>query len=792
MPHTTTFRLKLITTLVAGALGTSSLALAADETAEPAIKTQKVEVVSTTPLAGIGLPIEQIPANIQTVKGEEMQNQQSLTIADYMSQNMVGVNVNETQNNPFQPNVNFRGFTASPLLGTPQGLSVFYDGVRINEPFGDVVSWDLIPMNALSGMTLIPGSNPVFGLNTLGGAISLQTKSGRTNPGGAIEASAGSWNRRTASAEYGGVADNNVDYFFSANVFDEDGWRDASPTDVRQLFGKVGWQNETTDINLSITGADNDMIGNGLTQKEFLDEQGWDSINTKPDQTENKMVFVNLNGSHWLSDKTMFSANTYYRNARTRTLNGDVNDDVDDGVFLDDCTGGADPEAECGGALNRSKSNRIGYGFTTQLTFDHDFLGHKNQLVTGAGYDYGRTNFKQGTEFGNITASRGVSPIGEFSDDSAVDLRGVSKTWSVFATDTFSITDITHLTLSGRYNHTKVENRDRLIPDSSDPESLNGDHSFHRFNPAIGLAVTPTKDLSFYGSYNEGSRAPTAIELGCANPDQPCKLPNAMAGDPPLDMVVSKTYEAGIRGKFANSMGWTASVYRTQNTDDIQFIAANSSGAGYFNNVGKTRRQGLDLGLNGEVGNFNWFAGYSYIKATYQSSFDLVSEVNTSAEVIGVDAAGDDIEAIHVRPGDNIPGIPNHQFKFRGEWQALPQWTIGTNIVAFSDQYSHGNENNNHQGEGAKTRGYTIVNLDTRYKFANSGWQVFAKAINIFDKEYYSGGMLGESFFTPGGAFDGGEDHFQPLYSPGAPRAGWVGLRYEFGGKKTASSVDVN
>lgn len=779
----TIFKLKIMAAVIAG-LGSPHAALAEEA---GAIQTEKVEVISTTPLEGIGLPIERVPANIQTVDGEEMQQQQSLTIADYMSQNMVGVNINETQNNPFQPNVNFRGFTASPLLGTPQGLSVFYDGVRINEPFGDVVSWDLIPMNAIDTMTLVPGSNPVYGLNTLGGSISMRTKSGRTHQGGAIEALAGSWDRKAASAEYGGVADNGVDYFFSANLFDENGWRDASPSEVKQIFGKVGWQNETTDINLSITAADNDLIGNGLVQKEFLDAQDWESINTKPDQTENKMVFVNLNGSHWLNDQTMFSGNVYYRDARTRTLNGDVNDDIDpdDPAFnLADCVPGADEddaEVSCSGALNRSKSDRDSYGFTAQLTFDNQLFGRNNQLTTGVGYDHGRTRFSQSTEFGTINAGRGVDGIGVEGDEGEVSMRGVSKTWSLFATDTLSLTEIVHLTLSGRYNHTKVENRDKLIA-PPDPESLTADHSFNRFNPAIGLAVTPTQDFSFYGSYNEGSRAPTSIELGCANPAVPCKLPNAMAGDPPLDLVVSKTWETGARGKLGQAMGWSASIYRTQNTDDIQFIAANSQGAGYFDNVGKTRRVGLDFGLNGSAGKFSWFAGYSYIKATYESDFTLVSEVNSSA----VDTDGDGEEdSIFVGSGDEIPGIPNHQIKLRGEFQATPQWMIGTNIVAFSDQYAHGNENNQHEGEGGKISGYTVMNLDTRYKFANSGWQLFAKVNNVFDREYYSGGMLGESFFTPEGAFDGGDDHFQPLYSPGAPRAGWIGLRYEFGGKKS-------
>ena len=779
----------LIAVLAAYALPQTVLA----EDAEKLI-TEKIEVISTTPLQGVGLPKEKIPANIQSVKGDDMVNQNSLSIADSLSSGLLGINVNEVQNNPYQPNVNYRGFTASPLLGTPQGLSVFVDGVRVNEPFGDVVNWDLIPLNAISNMNLIPGSNPVFGLNTLGGALSVNTKSGRTDSGGAVELSGGSWGRINGSAEYGGVAKNGADYFFAVNALNEQGWRDASPSDVRQAFGKIGLQGEKTDANLSLTLADNELIGNGLVQKEFLDNLGWDSINTKPDITDTQMVFLNFNANHYFTDDTVFSGNTYYRNARSKTLNGDVNDDVDSATFAADCAGAVNPETDCGGALNRSKSKREGYGFTAQMTFNQDLMGKKNQFITGLGYDLGKTKFSQSTELGNITASRGVAGIGEFNDEANVALKAKSKTWSVFATDTFSFNDMYHLTLAGRYNHTKVENKDGLIA-PPDQESLTENASYSRFNPAVGLSITPRKDLSFYGSYNEGSRAPTAIELGCAFQDlndgaggppdgigdTACKLPNAMAGDPPLKKVVSKTFEAGVRGKVAGSLGYSASVYRSQNTDDIQFISSNpANGAGNFLNVGKTRRQGLDLGVNGDLTNFRWNVGYSYIKATYQSEFKIANEVNTSA-------VGDEIT---VSKGDYLAGIPKHQLKLRGEWQALPNWTIGTNVVGFTSQYSFGNENNDHQGEGAKVRGYAVMNLDTRYKFANSGWQAFARVNNVFDKEYYSAGMLGESFFTPEGAFDGGDDHFQPLYSPGAPRAGWVGLRYEFGGKKSSTSFD--
>jgi len=189
---------------------------------------------------------------------------------------------------------------------------------------------------------------------------------------------------------------------------------------------------------------------------------------------------------------------------------------------------------------------------------------------------------------------------------------------------------------------------------------------------------------------------------------------------------------------------------------------------------------GLDTGLSGRVGAFDWNVGYSYIKATYESDFSIANEVNTSAVN----------DAIQVRKGDNMVGIPRHQLKFRGQYSITPKWVVGTNIVTFSDQYARGNENNQDEGEGAKIGGYTIVNLDTRYNIGK-GWSVFAKAVNVFDREYSNGGMIGESFFGANGAYLAGEDERASLRSPGAPRAGWIGVRWEFGGAKP-SVADAN
>ena len=256
-----------------------------------------VEVIGTTPLPTLGIPKDQVPSNVQGGTSEQIKKQKALSIADFMNQNIGNLNINEIGTNPFQPDVNFRGFTASPLLGAPRGLSVFQDGVRINEPFGDVVNWDLIPQGAISSMNIISGSNPLYGLNTLGGALAIRTKSGRQHPGLGAEVYGGSFGRKAAEVEYGGQK-GVWDYYISGHLFEEDGWRDFSPSDVRQLFAKVGHETETTDFDLSLTYADNDLIGNELVPLSFFDRKR-ESVFTRPDQSLNEMTMLNLTGSHY-------------------------------------------------------------------------------------------------------------------------------------------------------------------------------------------------------------------------------------------------------------------------------------------------------------------------------------------------------------------------------------------------------------------------------------------------------------------------------------------------------------
>src|SRR5580765_5584564 len=212
--------------------------------------TFKVEVIETTPLPGLDLKLEQIPAPVQAAVSADVEASGALDLTDFLNRRFTGVFINEMSGNPLQVDVSYRGYTASPVLGTPQGLSIYMDGVRLNQPFGDVVSWDLIPRLAIGSTTLMPGSNPVFGLNTLGGALSIQTKDGRSYPGSSVQVTYGSYDRKALEFEHGGAA-KGFNWYLAGNGLTEHGWRDSSPSDVRQLFSKFGWQNSQTVLGLT-------------------------------------------------------------------------------------------------------------------------------------------------------------------------------------------------------------------------------------------------------------------------------------------------------------------------------------------------------------------------------------------------------------------------------------------------------------------------------------------------------------------------------------------------------------
>lgn len=811
-----------------------ALALAfAPAWAQSTVTTPTIEVIGTTPLPGLGLPREAVAAPVQTLDGARVQGPASVSLAEMLNREMAGVFLNDIQGNPFQADLNYRGFTASPLLGTPQGLSVYLDGVRMNQPFGDVVSWDLIPRSAIASLSLMPGSNPLFGLNTLGGALAVQTKDGYSHPGSAVQLSYGSHDRRTVEFEHGGHASNGLNWFVTGSTFNDRGWRETSQSELGQLFGKLGWANAKTDLAVTMALANNRMNGNGLQEQRLL-ASDYSSVYTKPDETRNRSIFLNLAAKHAVSDDLMLSGNAYYRRIRTRTYNGDINEDsLDQSVYQPSAaertalaaagytgypSSGAsaantpfpfwrcianvlrsdEPAEKCNGLINRTQTTQSNYGLNGQATLNGKLGEHKHQLTAGAGFDASRMHFIQTSQFGYLNPDRSITPVNFFADgteigddgqpvDNRVDLKGRSRTWSLFATDTLSLYDVLHLTVSGRYNTTTIRNRDQILPGGGSG-SLDGDHRFSRFNPAVGLAYTPKQAAwSAYAGYNEGSRTPTAVELGCADPANPCKLPNAMAGDPPLHQVVTKTWEAGLRGALGK-LNWHGGVFRADNHDDILFVASNATGFGYFRNFGQTRRQGLELGASGEQGAVRWSADYTYLDATFRSNETVNGEANSSRDADG---------NIQIRSGNRMPLIPHHLFKLRADWAIGGGYSLSAGMLAAGSSLARGNENGQYQADGkyyvgsGKNPGYAIFDLGGKYK-ASPALTLFAQVNNVFDRRYSTAAQLGATGFTANGSYiarpfsssgDNSSLVHSTFFAPGAPRTAWVGVRYQFDAK---------
>lgn len=746
-----------------------------------------LEVIGVTPTHGVGLPKDKIPANVQSATNADLERAQSLDLTDFMNRNLGSVTINHAQNNPLQPDVQFRGFTASPLLGLPQGIAVYHNGIRVNEPFGDEVNWDLIPMSAIGSINLIGGANPLFGLNTLGGALSIETKNGFTHPGRRGEVYGGSFGRVAGSAE---VGDNNgtVGYYLNASYFEEDGWRDFSDSDALNVFGSLGFRGVATEANLNLSVGDTSLKGNGASPVQLL-QQRREAVFTHPDLTENELFAVSGDANHWLNDQVMLSGNAFYRKLKTRSFNGDGGEFEDcefaEGEFLVDddddfaCDGsesifaltpdqddellrdqfGNPIDGDLESAINNiSRREQEIHGASGQVTFLQDLFGKENQFIFGASYSSGTVTFDSQVEAAELLADRGTSRTGIFVDGEGTAMSAGNRSFSVYLTDTINLTPELALTLSGRYNNTRIKLRDR----SGDDPDLNGRHTFSRFNPAAGLTYRWLPNLTTYASYSESNRAPTPVELACARPDRPCRLPNAFLADPPLEQVVARSWEAGLRGAFGNpwlgSVDWNLGGFYTVNEDDIIFQAGGATAnQGFFDNVGDTRRLGMEAGLRGQRDRLRWFLNYSFVEATFRDSFFVFSP-NHPDEVN---------DTLLVRKGNRIPGIAEHSLKIGGDYEIIAGLTVGADLVYNSDQVLRGDEAN----LLSTIDGHAVVNLRGEYRI-NKHLAAFARIENLFDSDYETFGLLGEPDEVLGPSFD--DPRF---FGAGAPRAGFVGIR---------------
>lgn len=746
---------------------------------------QRITVVSTTPLAGAELPRDRIAAPVQTADAEALERSGALSVADHLARRLGSVHVNELQGNPFQPDLSYRGFSASPLLGTAQGLSVYLDGVRLNHPFGDVVSWDLVPKTALAGLALMPGSDPVWGLNTLGGALVLRTKDGRSHPGSAGELSLGQHGRRQATLETGGAANSGWDWYGTASGFDERGWRDHSPSTLGQLFGTLGWQQGRTRATLTLAHAQSRLNGNGLQEMGLLAERRA-SVYTWPDQTHQRSQLARLALQAEPASATTLSAQLYARRIRSRTLNGDIDEEAlrdGDAGNLGLVTTGRSTQRQAGAGVQATHRLRAG-----SLT---------HRWVAGLAMDASRVRFDQQAVPGRLQTDRAVEPLDpgtdhdedDGDDNGPVALDARTRTTSLYLGDTITFANGADLTLSARHDRVQVHNRDRIHP-APHPATLDGDHRFGRVHPAIGIVWPLGSRASAYAGANEGSRAPTAIELGCANPEHPCKLPNAMAGDPPLKAVRTRTVEAGLRGRTEEGSRWRIGLFRADNRDDLLFVADDAAGFGYFRNFGRTRRQGLEWGLETTLArSVDLSLSGTLLDATWRSAETVRGDAHSGSSG-GAGQPG----TITIRPGQRLPLVPRAMLKAGLAWHITDAWLLDLDGQAVAGSLARGNENGEHQPDGVTTlgpgrsAGYGLLHAALHWQ-PRAGWDITARVNNLLDRRYATAAQLGVAAFNaqgqvdprPAGAeADSGALRGSTFFAPGAPRQLSLSLRVAF------------
>jgi outer membrane receptor protein involved in Fe transport/uncharacterized protein with beta-barrel porin domain len=749
------------------------------------------EVIIVTPLDGKGLDLNDVTGGVTRLNADDIARQASQNIVDTLLQRVPSIVINSETGNDFEPDVQFRGFVATSLSGVPEGLAVYQNGVRVNEAFGDNVHWDFIPTLAIDKLDVL-SNNPIFGLNALGGSINLQMKNGFTFQGLDTDIRGGSFGRVQNSTEWGRQF-GNYSIYIATEVARDEGWRDFSPSTIRRIYGDLGYRGEQSEFHLNLTGADNDF-GAAATTPIQLVSQKYGSVFTTPQSDHSEMGMISLQGKYEASDTLTFNGTAYYRRYIQHHVDGNGTDaqpcDADatllcfnDGVSQANGTNGhqlANPFSAPAtpGEIDLNNTRTNGFGGTIQATETEKILGFDNNLVAGVSLDIGRTNFGANAELGVIQPNFVVVGTGIYLgasgnpiSDGPVALLADNTYIGGYVLDTLDLTSRLSVTGGARFNSSQINLNDQLNAAGS-ANSLTGSHYYTHFNPVLGGTFKVTRDVTAYAGFSEANRAPTPLELGCANPQMPCIIDSFLVSDPNLKQVVSRTFEGGFRGKIdlghhAAEINWSLGVYRTDNSDDILNIPSPlNNGFGYFDNVGSTRRQGIEAEV--DFRDKSWFVSlsYAYVDATYRSGLSLAAP--------GGDPFADANGNIAVAAGDHISSIPPQRVKLAADYAVTSKWKIGGDLQLVSSQYYGGDEAN----QNAQLPAYATVNIRTSYQLFDNV-QIYGLIDNLFDHHYDTyGTFFDNSSYVGNRSFPSLTD--TRTIAPGKPISGYVGVKISY------------
>jgi iron complex outermembrane receptor protein len=771
-----------MTVKVAGRIATASVVLAFATIGSRAeeIQLPTFDVVATTPLGGGQINVSQSPFAVWQTSSQDIQTFNDTTLPDTLGRSAPGVTVSNVSGNEFEPDLFYRGFDATSVTGTPQGLAVYQNGTRINEAFGDVVNWDLIPTNAIDTTTII-AANPIFGLNALGGAVNVTMKNGFTWQGAEADFTGGSAARAEEQIQYGKQV-GNYSVYLAATQINDGGWRVAEASQLTNFYGDVGYKANGFESHLQLTAGNTQFGVAAFTPIQQL-QTNFASVYTVPQTTYNQMVMLQWTGSYAYSPTLSFQGGAYFRQFNQQHVDGNGTDVTPcppvsclNGSPVHDTMGGIIPDISQNGALdlgedddNQTQSRSV--GVSGQVVDTAKIFGRDNSLTVGTSLDYGWTHYIGQSQLGTVTFAGNAFPVtaSPFIIDepdsflNPIDVRANNTYVGVYALDTFSATDRLTLTGGARFNYAAIN------LEGTNDALLSGFSDYFHLNPTVGLTYKITPDINFYAGYAMTNRTPTPLELGCASPTFPCIIDNFLSSDPPLKQVVGNSFELGFRGQNAlaafglgpqwGKLQWSAGLFRTTATNDILPVTSTFNGFGFFTNVGTTLRQGAEVSAQWTGDRWSAYANYTYIDAIYLSTFEEPSANNPLADANG---------NIPITNGTQIAGIPKNTVKVGVDYAVTPNWKVGMDMVAASSQVIMGNENN----AVPQVPGYAVFGLHTSYQVAKQV-QVFGYVQNIFDQRYYTAGGLVQP-----GEFMAGPSITNPQsFGPGRPVAIFGGMK---------------
>jgi iron complex outermembrane recepter protein len=684
---------------------------------EGVLRLPPVQVIAPAPLPE-ALPRSWMPGAVDILQRADIGPSRPAVLPDVLER-LPGVTLQNEQGNPLQPTLTLRGFVASPVTGLPQGVSVFLDGVRINEPTVEEVNFDLIPLEAVDRIEVIRGPSVLFGRNTLGAAISLTTRRGEERREIASEISGGSFGHVATRFLWSGEA-RPLDYYLSLTASHEDGYRDSTESRVARAFGKIGVRAAGLDATVSYQYS-NDRIkqAGSLPQSELRIDRRANF--TAGDFFAPELNMAIVNARYLLGETLTLEGNGFVRALSAEQFNVNLI------------------------AVNtRLRNSTLSAGGSLQASARSAVAGRDNVAILGVEYVNSQVTSRTFEEAAGAAqtleadVADNQNAVGVYAQDTLVVARGFIGPGSSLV-----------LTAAARWDYLRHDIDDKLGGPSS------GVFSYNRVNPRAGVNLNLSERLGFYASYSQGYRAPAFLELTCAGPGAVCPgLQVGVAPDPPLKAVTATNYEVGMQARPFPWLDIDVTAYRTDVSDDIFSVSPTGTTGVFFQNVGQTRREGVEVGLRGRWGAaLDGYLNYAHTRATFQERVELATPLPPGLETVPA--------------GSSLTLVPRHRVNAGFAYRPWPWLTLAMEARWVSSQFLRGDDANRQPPLPA----YWVVNGGVTARWR--GFEAFVRVNNALDNRYETFGTFAPNARTPG-------TPVERFLTPAPPANVLAGLRYVY------------